>query len=108
MSRHWNEDWRKIIAGVPFRVRHGRKSPTDLVLEWLTPEMEWRAVPMLAGGVIADFWAENEDDLYPPPAQGGTKYMRYIRQAIEEGWVVADAQLEAEKRRKREREEGHG
>ena len=47
------------IAGVPFRVRRGRKSPTDLVLDWMTPEMEWRPVPMSVVAMMADFWFEN-------------------------------------------------
>lgn len=88
-------------AGLPFRVVVGRKAPADLRIEWLTPS-GWRAVTMGAGALLAAFFCENEDVLYPPPAAGGRYYMRFLEQAVSEGWEAATKRL-AEERQAKER-----
>jgi hypothetical protein len=81
------------------RVVKGKKAEDDLRFEWQVPGGEWRAVTMAAGGIMADFWYENEDVLYPPSAGflGGEKYAQYLDQAMREGWDAADAVLQGEK-----------
>jgi hypothetical protein len=102
MTRRWQPHWRKTVAGLPLRVVPGYKAPDDLRLEWLTPD-GWRPVTMAAGAILADFWYENEEVLYPPPAAGGHYYLSYVNQAAHEGWEVADARLLAERQAKQER-----
>lgn len=78
------------------RVVRGRKSAQDLKLEWLVGG-QWVAVPMAAAALLTDFFYENEDCLYPPPAAGGEYLLAYLRQAAENGWQSADARLQNEK-----------
>lgn len=95
MSRRWFEGWSGEIGGVRFRIVQGVKSPEDLRLDWLV-EGSWIAVPMKVGGFLADFFCENEDILYPPPAKGGRKYIEYLRWSARHGVDKAQAGLEAE------------
>ena len=85
--------------GILLRVVPGKKSAEDLRLEWQIPGGEWRAVTMATGAIMADFWYENEDVLYPRAAgfKGGEKYAQYLGVAMREGWGVADATLQSEK-----------
>lgn len=96
----WHAGWKHKVAGIHLRVVTGKKSPDDLRIEWLTSE-GWIAIPMAAGAVMADFWYENEDVLYPPPAMGGRKYLSYLATAARDGWEAADATLQAERAAKR-------
>lgn len=90
------------LGGLRFRVRAGQKEPRgpgeDLVLDWLTPEHGWKAVPGSAGALIADFICENEGVLYPsPPFEGADKYRKYLTHAIRHGWMKAEAGLRLER-----------
>lgn len=79
-----------------FRIVRGAKSPDDLRLDWYI-DGHWIAVPMMVGGFLADFFGENEDVLYPPPAKGGAKYIEYLRWSWKHGVDRAQAGLEAER-----------
>ena len=105
MTRRWQAGWTYVVAGLPLRVVPGRKSSDDLVMQWRV-NGEWWSIPMAATAIIADFWYENEDVLYPPTRGflGGRKYTRYLRKAIEEGWESAEAELQSEKAAKRDRD----
>jgi len=96
--RRWGAgDWLEI-DGVRFRVCVGRKAPDDLRLEWLT-ENGWRPVSMMAGALLADFFWENEEHLYPQANGylGGNKYLKYLRHAAIHGYGRAEAGLRAER-----------
>jgi hypothetical protein len=62
----------------------------------------WVPVPMAVGALLADFFYENEDVLYPPGPNvlGGRKYIRYVKHAAIHGWQKAEAGLRAERERK--------
>lgn len=101
--RRWGE-CEFELAGQRFRVQRGVKSPDDLRLDWYTPT-GWRAVPMSPGAMMADFFFENEDVLYPPDMgnQGGSKYIALLRHAARHGWQKANAGLLAERAAKQDR-----
>ena len=88
-----------MVDGIRFRIVQGKKADNDLRLEWQIPGGEWRAVSMAAGAIMADFWYENENVLYPPERGllGGEKYSQYLGTAMHDGWEVADAVLQTEK-----------
>lgn len=96
MNRRWHPGQTVEISGVTFRVVQGRKGPADLRLEWLTSSGSWRPVDMAAGGLMADFFYENESYLYPDH-KGGRKYLDYLREAAQFGWDKAQATLRLEK-----------
>lgn len=101
--RRWTADRTVNINGLRFRAVTGYKHPKDLRLEVLQ-EVGWRPVPMLVGAMLADFFGENEDVLYPPPAAGGRKYMGYLWDAYQTGWQSADARLRQERAAKEARD----
>jgi hypothetical protein len=88
------------FGGIEWRVWRGRKAPEDLRLE--IRSMEFVPVPMALGFLLADFFAENEDVLFPPSKgfQGGRRYLLYLSRAVRLGWESAVALLNDEKRRK--------
>jgi hypothetical protein len=83
------------IDGVFYRVLHGRKGPGDLRLEHRV-DGAWKPVRMRTGAMLADFFFENEEVLYPD-AKGGKKYLEYVRDATKYGWDKADAVLRVER-----------
>jgi hypothetical protein len=87
------------FAGIDWRVVRGRKAPDDLRLEFRA--MEFQPVSMSLGFLMADFFCENEDVLFPPEQgfEGGGRYARFCRGAVLHGWPAAVAQLEDEKKR---------
>jgi hypothetical protein len=103
MTRRWVAGMTIAIAGLNFRIRAGYKREGDLALEWETPT-GWRAVPMAAGFLIADFLYENEDELYQPPAEGGRYYLRHVEMACEIGWEAVQEKLRAEQLARRTRD----
>lgn len=110
MKRRFQPGWQETVGGVTYRVVLGRKmsrvpDAVDLKLEAWTPR-GWQAVPMAVGALMADFFYENEEVLYPPSAgfQGGTYYVTYLNQAVSDGWEVADERLQAEKRAREQRD----
>lgn len=97
--RRWREGQEFDFDGLRFRVCRGKKAPADLRLDVMTGGT-WRAVHMRLGAMLADFFYENEDVLYPPPAKGGRKYLDYCRDAAKHGWEKAEAVLRIERRQK--------
>jgi hypothetical protein len=91
------------FAGIDWRVVPGRKAPADLRLEFRA--MEFAPVSMNLGFLMADFFHENENVLYPPSDgyEGGLRYLRFCRGAVLVGWPEAVARLESEKTAKREK-----
>lgn len=98
-SGRWRAGDERDIDGLRFRVTQGVKSPDDLRLD-VKADGSWRAVHMRLGAFLADFFFENEDVLYPPPAKGGRKYLTYLRDATRYGWTKADAVLRIERRQR--------
>lgn len=102
--RRWQprEPWQ--LGYVWYRVQPGVKAPGDLVLQQYAAGSGWRAVTMAAGFLLADFFFENEDRLYPPAdgLVGGVMYLQHIRHAALFGWESAQRQLLAAQRRKLE------
>lgn len=96
-ARRFAAGYSAHISGIPFRVVQGRKSADDLKLEWLT-DRGWVPVDMAAGGLLADFFYENEHRLYTHPnALGGEKYMRFLQDCVRLGWQEAMDKLVDEK-----------
>lgn len=69
-------------------------------MEWMVGG-QWQAIPMEAVAILTDFFYENENVLYPPPAEGGDYFMTYLHGAATEGFGVVEVQLQAEKQQKR-------
>jgi hypothetical protein len=86
-----------------FRCVPGSKGQRDLRLEWFV-RGAWRAVPMAAGLVMADFFFENENVLFPWPAKGGGMYLGAVTEAARKGWMPVAARL-ADERAARRREQ---
>lgn len=63
--------------------------------------MEFFAVPMPLGFLLADFFHDNEDVLYPPSDgyQGGERYLTAVRGAVRLGWEAAAEHLGDERER---------
>lgn len=92
-----------VFDGHSYRVAQGGKGPTDQLLEVKT-ERGWRPVGMSTSAMMADFFFQNEERLYPRPAgEGGWKYVRFMNKAISHGWKVADDELKRERIRRDER-----
>lgn len=94
------------MSGLQFRIVEGYKSPDDLRLEVLTDAGDYMPVKMTLGLFLADFFGENEDYLYPPPGEGGDRYISECWHARRRGWKEAAARLAREKAAKRAREDG--
>lgn len=104
MTRRWQVGEPFEVDGLRWRVVKGKKSPDDLRLEHLTPN-GWRPTAMAMLFMLADFWYENEDLLYPKPRYQGADYLlREVTRAAKQGWQVAQAKLQKEKEQKRARE----
>lgn len=103
--RRWKAGDELVVDGLHFRVVQGAKSPEDLRLE-LELGSGWRPVNMSWGALMADFFFENEDVLYPPEERhlhgriGGQYYLNYCARAAREGWQESDYGMRGEKRRK--------
>lgn len=95
-TRRWYAGQSFSIDDMHFRVVAGKKGPDDLRLDQLV-DGKWVAVRMAVGGMMADFFFENEEVLYPPPAKGGKKYLDYVRDAARFGWERAEAALRVER-----------
>lgn len=111
MTRRWQSGMSVSTGdGLNWRVAKGAKTPGDLVLEVQTTT-GWQRVKMSAGFLMADFLAENEDQLvadgyFPKTAAGGDYYLRYLRMAVTKGWQVAATQVEEDREARRARELG--
>jgi hypothetical protein len=105
MTRRFHAGYSVDISGIRFRVVQGRKvdrgkDRQDLRLEWWASGVgKWQAVDMQAAAFLADFFYENEEELYPQAEgmQGGRKFWEYLRWAMKHGWTKAQAGLRAEK-----------
>lgn len=102
---------RRFKAGDQFRVEDiwyrlvpGHKGPDDLRLEWASAGFAWRPVTLDHVGIIVDAIGDNENVLYPPPASGNAKVVKFVRQVFAEGWrkAVYDLQVERDHRHHRE------
>ena len=92
-----------MVSGLWFQVVPGSKSEADLRLEIRMKPDYWRPVDMALGALTSDFFYDNEEVLYPQSEgnQGGQKYVDYTTLAAGQGWEIADAILQEEKRRRR-------
>jgi hypothetical protein len=103
--RRWAPTDGLTVDGVTFRTVPGSKAPSDLRLEWYISG-RWIPVAMSAGLVMADFFYENEERLFPYPADGGERYLRAIRDAARtEGWDRVATRLAADRERRRRQQE---
>jgi hypothetical protein len=103
-QRRWQPGDDLMLDGIRYRVTNGRKGPTDLKLEMRAPDL-WLPAPMSAGFVLADFFHENEDGLYPPPRyEGGDMFLAWCALAALHGWRRPFNKLE-QARATRHREE---
>lgn len=111
MERRWKPGMHVATGdGLEWRVAPGAKSARDLVLEVETPT-GWQKIKMAAGFLMADFLAENEDQLvadgyFPKSAAGGAYYLKHLRIAATDGWQAATAHLDGEREARRAREAG--
>ena len=90
------------LNGIEWLVGQGRKAPGDLTLVIRSPN--FRLVPMALVGLCTEFFCENEDRLYPPPALGGRRFLNYLEGSVVLGWELAASALADERRRKVERD----
>lgn len=103
--RRWTEGTEFELDGLSWRVVKGRKAPGDLRLEHMTTS-GWRPTAMALVFMLADFWYENEDLLYPKPKFQGADYLlRAIERAAKNGYQSEVERLEGEKLAKRQREQ---
>jgi hypothetical protein len=102
--RRFHTEWRDEVSGIELRAVRGHKAPDDLRLEWWIEGSGWRAVEMRAAAIMCDFFAENEDVLYPPPARGKNYFLGYIHDATNRGYFDADLKLKREKSAKQTRQ----
>lgn len=101
MARRFAAGQRYVISGLTFRVVPGAKAPNDLRLDVAYAGGIYRPVRMSLGAFLADYFYENEAELYPPPALGGDKYLAYLARAARDGWREADEVLRREQTRRR-------
>lgn len=100
VRRRWEAGMKFELDGIHYRVVRGVKGPDDLRLDHLI-DGTWRPIHMRQGALLADFFFENEDVLYPPPQyKGGKKYLEYVRDAARCGWEKTEAVLRLERRQK--------
>lgn len=94
------------IDGFTFRIRQGRKGPNDLVLD-LWNGREYAPVPMGLGGLMADFFYQNEERLYPQQYgfDGGERYLRFLRDCTRRGWRDVLSELKGQKLARQQRDE---
>lgn len=104
MSRRWWAGQEGYVGGMLFRVVPGAKGPNDLRLDWRIQGI-WRPVPMKVVAFMTDFFYDNEDALYPPPAQGGEFFITYLRQATVHGFKDADRGLRDDQAMRQYRDE---
>jgi hypothetical protein len=103
MTRRW-QPCEFTLDGIDFRVVQGAKLDdhgqpgNDLKLEWRTP-IGWVPIRFFTVGVIFDFLAFNEDQLYRPEwgRMGGRKLLDYLRWTYKHDIDKAEAGLRAEK-----------
>jgi hypothetical protein len=95
------------LPPMDYRLVPGRKGPRDLRLDWRYNDdsgriSPWRPVELDHVFLIVDAIADNENDLYPPPASGGGYVFRFVKLALKEGWRQARHDLHLERKEKDE------
>lgn len=92
------------VGGIRWRVRTGRKGPTDLILD-LEGGRGFVPVRMALGFLMADFFEGNEAQLYPRMYgyQAGDMYMNFCLMAQRHGWLPAVAELERQREQREAR-----
>ena len=93
------------IPPLEYRCVRGRKGPRDVRLEWRHIG-EWRPVELDHVALILDAIADNERELYPPPAKGNAKVVAFVRLAFGKGWRAARDELHRERAARDERGRG--
>lgn len=96
------------VSGVRFRVCTGTKGPDDLVLKWQLHDGRWAPILFDAAFLMADFFYENEEALYPsyrPNNQGGEKFRCAVFVAVKYGWREASRRVALERQQRRQRQE---
>lgn len=101
-ARRWHAGWRGWVDNIEYRVVPGRKSGEDLRLEHYV-QGEWMAVAFEGGFLLADFFCQNEDGLFPRAEAyaGGSKYLAYCYWAACSGWEAPAKKVAADKERKK-------
>lgn len=102
MNRRFRSGDGGEIGGIPWRIVTGMKSEDDLRMDIQVGE-KWVAVKMDLGFLMADFFYENENVLYPPSQgfRGGQMYLDFCRGAAYMGWTHASETLSDQRRRKK-------
>jgi hypothetical protein len=85
------------------RIVQGEKAPEDRRLDVRCPT--WEPVKMALGGLLTDFFYENEQILYPPTPnvgrgrgqRGGAYYLDAMKEAAATGWRPVALRIEAER-----------
>lgn len=101
-DRRWQAGDDFWCDGIRYRVIEGRKGPDDLRLERRV-DGEWRPVKMESGFMLADFFFENEQVLYPRAKghRGGFEYLRALQDATRHGWETTQRRLSAQQQQSR-------
>ncbi len=105
MTRRFSPGQRFEVGGLNFRVERGEKparvpGEIDLRLD-VYNGTRWVPVTMTTGFMLADFFHENEEVLYPPPQfKGGAKYLSECRGAARDGWEHTANRLRLERKYK--------
>lgn len=88
------------LNGIDWRVVQGKKARDDRRLDLSTSG--WRSVPMSLGFLLADFFVENENVLYPPSPtrRGGEMYMDFCRGSVLVGWEASHEYILGQRARK--------
>jgi hypothetical protein len=85
--------------GFRYRVRQGRKGPTDKILDVASDRGAYVPVSMELGFLLADFFRQNEDELYLPSLglDGGDMYLNRVLCAARNGWRSEADRLRGER-----------
>jgi hypothetical protein len=98
MRRFHNGD-HFVIEGIQYDIRCGRKYPDDPGRD-LVLLMNGTLVSFDHVMLMTDFFCENEDSLYPPPAKGGAKFLGAMHTAWRRGWREAVQWKDQERKNK--------
>jgi hypothetical protein len=107
-GRRFHEDFTHHIPPMDYRLKQGRKGDGDLRLDWRWNDGKrispWRPVELEHVALILDAIADNENILFPPPASGSGKVVKFVRQVFTEGWRQANHDLHLERNLRHDRD----
>jgi hypothetical protein len=102
MTRAFKAGVHGRIGEIEWRVVRGKKESRvpgaeDLRLD--IRALEFFPVSMGLGFLLAEFFCENEEVLYPRAAgySGGGRYLHFVAGAVRQGWETAAEQLKLER-----------